>query len=98
ILGFITAVVARRGAAKTATTQRARLFFGTGICGGFTTYSTLALDITTLGGLASGETRSLAVMTAYIAATLVLGTLAAVAGMAVGQHHTASASPPGRSS
>lgn len=55
-----------------------RLGLGTGLLGGFTTYSTLALDTV---ALASGAPLTSVL---YAGSTLVLGTVAAAAGMAVG--------------
>jgi CrcB protein len=72
ILGFLLEVLAGRR-------DRLRLLLGTGLCGGFTTYSALALELERL--VASG---SWAVAGGYLAATLVLGTVAAVAGVALG--------------
>ena len=59
--------------------QRARLLLGTGFCGGFTTYSLVAVQVATLvgtGGVAGGA--------AYGAATLVLGGVATALGMVSG--------------
>jgi CrcB protein len=53
-----------------------RPFFGTGILGGFTTFSTYAVDIRTL--VAAGRP---GVAAAYLAGTLVLGLVAVVAGL-----------------
>lgn len=58
--------------------RRLRLIFGTGFCGGFTTYSAVALQ--------AGElVRDSAPLTAagYALATLVLGALASLAGLTV---------------
>lgn len=57
--------------------QRARLFLGTGVCGAFTTYSALALEISTLArhgfsGIAIG----------YALASVAAGLAAAIAGIA----------------
>ena len=59
--------------------QRARLLLGTGLCGGFTTYSALALQVAEL-------VQDSAVLTAvgYALITLVVGTSASVAGLALG--------------
>lgn len=56
-----------------------RLLVGTGVLGGYTTYSTLALDAVTL---ADGGDLAAAILSA--GGTLVLGLVAAAAGMAVG--------------
>ena len=58
---------------------RARFLLGTGLCGGFTTYSALALQVAEL-------VQDSAVLTAvgYALITLVVGTSASVAGLALG--------------
>jgi fluoride exporter len=62
-----------------------RLFFGTGILGGYTTYSALSLDSATL--LASGNTIA---GVAYPLVSVLVGFLAAWGGVAVGGRlHTA---------
>ena len=78
LLGLLLEAVARRGP-ETRRLQRLRLTLGTGVLGGFTTYSSFALEADQL--LRDGAA-PLAV--GYLAATLVLGTLAALAGVAVG--------------
>src|SRR5699024_5193544 len=59
--------------------QRVRLLLGTGLCGGFTTYSALALQV-------AGLVQDSAMLTAvgYALITLVVGTAASVAGLALG--------------
>jgi fluoride exporter len=76
VLGLLLEFLARSGS-DTGWRRRARLFGGTGLCGAFTTYSTLALEITSLGrdgvpwwGLAYGVS------------SVALGVLAAWAGIA----------------
>lgn len=56
--------------------QRARLLLGTGFCGGFTTYSLVALQVATLAR--AGDAVGVAV---YSGGTLVLGGVATVLGM-----------------
>lgn len=58
--------------------QRARLLLGTGFCGGFTTYSLIALQAATL--LQQGDALG-AVL--YCSATLVLGAVATMLGIVV---------------
>lgn len=60
--------------------QRTRLFAGTGLCGAFTTYSTLALEVSLLGR--NGVPW---VGVAYGVSTVVLGIVAAWAGIAAGR-------------
>jgi CrcB protein len=63
-------------AAGGASTDNARLFWMTGVLGGFTTYSAFALETTLLGFSLAGA--------AYVTATVVGCLLAAVAGMKIG--------------
>lgn len=76
LLGVLLEVLGRRGA-ETPRVQRVRLALGTGVLGGYTTFSSLALEVERL--LAAG-----AVGTAlgYAAVSLVAGTLCAAAGVA----------------
>lgn len=77
-LGWLIEALARRGP-DTGRRRELRLLLGTGLLGGYTTYSTLALDAVTLlgGGV------PLAVL--YGLGTVVLGAVASVAGIAVGR-------------
>ena len=61
--------------------RRARLFVGTGVLGGFTTYSSLATETAQLAGAGGGD---LVVAALYGLLSLVLGVLAAAAGIRVG--------------
>jgi len=71
-IGLLYMYVAARGASA----DNARLFWMTGVLGGFTTYSAFALEGALLGFSMAGA--------AYIAATVVGCLLAAVAGMKIG--------------
>jgi CrcB protein len=82
ILGALLEWLAR-GGPDADWRPRARLFAGTGFCGGFTTYSTMAVEADLLvrdrdAGLAVG----------YLAASVVLGFVATLLGIAVavGRH------------
>ena len=77
-LGWLLEGLAGRGR-ETLRGRRLRLFAGTGLLGGFTTYSSLALETERL--LAAGD---VALALAYLSVTLVVGSLAAAAGVAVG--------------
>ncbi|MCJ1689259.1 fluoride efflux transporter CrcB [Rathayibacter sp. VKM Ac-2927] len=75
LLGLLLAGLARRGP-DTGGRLTLRLLLGTGVLGGFTTYSTFSLDTVTLlegGRWADGVL--------YTGVTLVLGTLAAALGV-----------------
>lgn len=78
LLGLLLEAVARRGP-ETRRLQRLRLLLGTGLLGGFTTYSAFALETDRL--LDGGD---FGVALGYVAVTLVAGTLAAALGVAVG--------------
>jgi CrcB protein len=83
LLGVLLEALVRRGP-DTGRLRVIRLLAGTGFMGAFTTYSTLALETNTL--LGAGRTTDALV---YVAATLLGGAIATVAGIraAVG-HHT----------
>jgi CrcB protein len=74
-LGVLLERLARRGADE-GRRRTARLLLGTGVLGGFTTYSTLATDASTL---IAGNQAWLAI--AYALGSIVLGGLAAWAGI-----------------
>lgn len=57
-----------------------RLLFGTGFCGGFTTYSTFSAEVVTLVGRGAHGRAS-----AYVLASVALSVLAAAAGAALGR-------------
>ena len=74
-IGLLSVVLsARAGGAETA-----RLFWMTGVLGGFTTYSAFALETVTLAG--AGEAMRAA---AYVVATVLVCLVAAFAGRALG--------------
>ena len=71
-IGLLYMYVAARGASA----DNARLFWMTGVLGGFTTYSAFALETTLLGFSLTGA--------AYVAATVVGCLVAAIVGMKTG--------------
>ncbi|KQQ06380.1 CrcB [Rathayibacter sp. Leaf185] len=77
LLGLLLESLARRGP-DDGGWRMVRLLLGTGVLGGFTTYSTFSLD--TVGLLEDGRFAESAL---YAAVTLVIGTAAAVLGIAV---------------
>ncbi|GIG30751.1 fluoride efflux transporter FluC [Cellulomonas marina] len=87
LLGVLTAALARRGP-DTGPRRATRLALGTGVLGGCTTYSTLAVDVVRLA--ADGRA---GVAAAYAVVTLVAGLAAAAAGLALG---AAASRPPRR--
>ncbi|MCW3768550.1 CrcB protein [Arthrobacter oryzae] len=83
LLGVLLEALVRRGP-DTGRLRVIRLLAGTGFMGAFTTYSTLALETNTL--LGSGRTTDALI---YVAASLLGGTVATVAGIrAAAGHHT----------
>lgn len=85
VLGALAEVASRRGGARW---RRARLIFGTGVLGGFTTYSLLADDLAT--ALLDGHT---AVLLSYAAATLCGGVVMTWLGIVIGRRIAARPSP-----
>ncbi|UFU02644.1 CrcB family protein [Ruania suaedae] len=79
LLGVLLEALDRAGE-ETSRGRALRLGLGTGLLGGFTTFSSLALEVERL--LAGGE---LAVAGGYVLASLALGLVAAMAGIAVGR-------------
>ena len=75
LLGVLLQALARRGP-DVGGLRKARLLAGTGFCGGFTTYSTLALEVDRLG---RGGHWPLAL--AYPVLSLALGVTASAAGV-----------------
>jgi CrcB protein len=75
LLGALLETLARRGP-DTGRRRMLRLGLGTGVLGGFTTYSTLAVEAATLPP---------ALGAAYLAGTAVLGAAASIAGILLGR-------------
>ncbi len=90
-LGVLLEVLALRGPDE-GIRRNLRLFIGTGILGGFTTYSAFAVD--TDGLLTSNAVAGSLV---YAFATIVIGALASLAGIALAAWHHGPTGP-GRSS
>lgn len=82
LLGVLLEALVRRGP-ETRRGQRLRLGLGTGLLGGLTTFSALALEVERLLALGDTGTASL-----YAASSLVVGFLACLLGVALaaGQH------------
>ena len=79
LLGFLLAYLAARGP-ETARLRSLRLSLGTGLLGGFTTYSTFALD-----GVQLFLEQRWVLACSYLTLSLAGGLLFAVAGLRVGQ-------------
>ena len=75
LIGFVTATALKN---PTLMDRRLVLFLKVGVCGGFTTFSTYALEI---GGLIENNLWGTAVL--YIVVSTILGTLAYFCGCAV---------------
>jgi len=89
LLGFLYESLTRPGLA-TEKASRLRLLLGTGFCGGFTTYSSLAAFTAVLGSSGNPGTALL-----YIFGTVILGACATWIGIFAGSR-AAAASPEGR--
>jgi CrcB protein len=77
VLGWLLQALALRGPDEGGR-RDLRLFVGTGILGGYTTYSSLAVDT---DGLIAAQSVGLSIL--YAAATIVVGAVASVAGIAL---------------
>lgn len=83
VLGLLLEVLLRRGP-ETAGTRRLRLGLGTGVLGGFTTFSTLAIEVERLAAAGHVGTGL-----AYGLASVVLGFGTALLGVVLGARHHA---------
>lgn len=77
VLGFLLETLSRRGA-DTGRRRGLRLLLGTGVLGGFTTYSSLAVAVASLSGGHWGTA------VAYALSSVIAGVLAAGAGITMG--------------
>ncbi|MBD7952199.1 fluoride efflux transporter FluC [Oerskovia rustica] len=87
VLGLLYESLTRRSPGEPRA-GRLRLLLGTGFCGGFTTYSTLATGTALLLDAARTDVAMI-----YVAATLVVGTVATVLGIVAGSRLPASDRP-----
>lgn len=89
VLGLVLQLLVPSGeSAESTRTQRLRLGLGTGLLGGFTTFSSVAIELERM--LAAG---ALAVAATYALATLVCGIAAAAVGVVLGAHRRRRAAP-----
>jgi hypothetical protein len=86
LLGLIVTLVVERW----SPTRFVRPFAAIGFCGGFTTYSTLMVELSQLG-----QHGRIALAGLYLVVSLVSGLLAAFAGMALARSGTVAARSPG---
>ena len=82
VLGVLVETLVRSGD-DAGWRRQARLFGGTGFCGAFTTYSTLAVETVQLGRHGAWS-----IAGAYIVASAAGGLLMAASGIAVGATHS----------
>ncbi len=86
LLGLIVTLVVERW----SPTRFVRPFAAIGFCGGFTTFSTLMVELSQ-----RGQHGRVAIAGAYLVASLVVGLLAAVAGMALARGRVVAPGSPG---
>jgi fluoride exporter len=86
LLGLIVTLVVERW----PPTRFVRPFAAIGFCGGFTTFSTLMVELSQ-----RGQHGRIAIAGLYLVVSLAAGLLAALAGMALARGRTAAAGPPG---
>lgn len=77
---FVFGVAIRYGLQGGGMSETTRVLITTGLCGGFTTFSSFSMDI--VDGLERGRS---SMVTTYVLASLVFGVGAMLAGMAVGR-------------
>ncbi|MGO4385186.1 fluoride efflux transporter FluC [Specibacter sp. RAF43] len=82
LLGFLYEALSRHGVGAPRG-PRLRLLLGTGFCGGFTTYSTLAVGVVALAGHGTGAA-GWAVAAGYGLGTVLAGAAATWSGIALG--------------
>jgi len=87
LLGLLLSAIARRGG-ESRRGRTLRLVIGTGFMGGFTTYSSLAVETIGLGSAHSAWYSA-----AYCLVTLVVGLGASLAGIALGSRMTRPRAP-----
>jgi fluoride exporter len=81
VLGsFVFGLAARWGLSSGSMSESTRVLITTGLCGGFTTFSAFSMDI--VDGLEQGR---MTMVTTYVMASLILGVLAMLLGMATGR-------------
>ncbi|UJH70537.1 CrcB family protein [Ornithinimicrobium sp. INDO-MA30-4] len=84
---FVLGIVAEL-ATRDKVTANGKLFVGTGLLGGFTTFSTYAVQVAVLGGAGVAGTSDLAIGLSYLLVTPVLCVLVAGSGMSIARRLT----------